>query len=138
MHVDPSTDPQFVYLKTVATGEKGEYGEHFDRGILSVISEIEQTGKYIPNYLAEYIIQKSQPDGSEIIASLFSPEEVQVLEREMTARGLTTAAAVVHFARGVRGAQITLKRYSAGAKSGWIDSTPSRGVAIDPELPWLR
>lgn len=121
-------------LKNVALRGKGEYGPHFDRGLLSVIDEIERTGSYVPNHLAQYLWDKSKPDGGMLV--IYAAREKAVLESERLARGLATTEAT-QFAHGVCYAQMSLKDYSTGIGTGWINpKDPGRGLAANLDLPW--
>lgn len=45
---DPAEDGVLISLKKIAT-KGGEYGPFFDRGVLAVIEQIEQTGAFTPD-----------------------------------------------------------------------------------------
>lgn len=100
---NPQNDLRIIGLKNIAL-KGGEFGPHFDQGILSVISQIEKTGKFIPNPLRGLALLQ--------IPGTLSPEEKENFENALRSHGWTLDEGVA-YSKGVEAAEIELANYKS-------------------------
>ncbi len=105
---DPQFDPLLLSLKGIAT-RGGERGPLYDQGVLSVISQIEQSGTYKPSRLLPLINLGRNPD---FARSYLTTNEMTELEEELVSRGWSPEQGA-EYAAGVDAAETTLNHYRA-------------------------
>ena len=118
MH-DPNKYSILLTLKSTAT-HGGEFGRHFDLGVLSVISQIENTDKFAPNHLARHVIMHKEAPYA------LKPEELQSVERYLKASEMTQDEAV-SFSKGVNHAESYLAEFSDAVSQGTNSNEGSDG-----------
>jgi hypothetical protein len=104
MFDNPQFDPRILSLKRIALNG-GEYGPYYDQGVLSVITQIEGTGKFIPNPLRGLAFLKHNPN-------ILTAEEKENFERALQLRGWTLDEGVA-YSNGIEAAEIELYRYKS-------------------------
>lgn len=93
-------------IKSIAVAG-GEYGPHFDRGVLSVIQQIEARGFYVPNPIVGVDLLHDKPDLAQVV---FTDVERSDLLSECHNQGMSVEEGA-QYARGVVFAQNQFKKY---------------------------
>ena len=104
MQSKPVENLMLLQIKSNAT-KGGERGPHYDQGVLSVTSQIEKTGKFSPNRLAEHVIMFRDSPHS------LSYEELQSIQRHLAETGMAADEAL-SYALGVEFAEIILRHFA--------------------------
>jgi hypothetical protein len=102
---DPRNDPWFIGLRGIAM-RGGDRGPLYDQGVLSVIEQIERTGRHVPSLL-KGLGHLAERDP---LRAIYTPDEIAALERELAVRGWTIEQGA-QFAKGVSDAEEALKAY---------------------------
>lgn len=58
---DYRTDGMYRSMKSIASSGRGEYGPHYDAGVLYVIHQLEAFGTFMPNPVFGWIMAMTDP-----------------------------------------------------------------------------